>query len=49
MDDTQFAELWLDTHAEGGNITTMVENYRKAVPETEAGRPFLKRKQRIRA
>jgi hypothetical protein len=42
MDDTQFAELWLDTHAEGGNITTMVENYRKAVPETEATDQSLK-------
>lgn len=42
MDDTQFAELWLDTHAEGGTINTMVENYRKAVPETEATDQSLK-------
>lgn len=33
LNDTEFAELWLDTHAEGGNMETLVSNYRKAVPE----------------
>lgn len=42
MDDTQFAELWLDTHAEGGTIDTMVENYRAAVPESTAKDQSLK-------
>lgn len=36
MNDTEFAELWLDTHAEGGNMATLVENYKKAVPECTA-------------
>ena len=36
MTDTEFAELWLDTHAEGGNLNTMVENYRKANPSSDA-------------
>lgn len=36
MTDTEFAELWLDTHAEGGTLNTMVENYRKANPSSDA-------------
>ena len=42
MDDTQFAELWLDTHAEGGTINDMVKNYRQAVPECNASDASLK-------
>lgn len=42
MDDTQFAELWLDTHAEGGTINDMVKNYRQAVPECNANDASLK-------
>jgi hypothetical protein len=42
MDDTQFAELWLDTHAEGGTINDMVKNYRQAVPECNASDGSLK-------
>lgn len=36
MNDTEFAELWLDTHAEGGSMATLIANYRKAVPECTA-------------
>jgi len=42
MDDSTFAELWLDTHAENGNIDTMVAHYRKAVPECAATEQSLK-------
>jgi hypothetical protein len=42
MNDSEFAELWLDTHAEGGTIETMVANYRTAVPESNAKDQSLK-------
>ena len=42
MDDVQFVELWIDTHAEGGTINNMVENYRQAVPECNASDASLK-------
>ena len=42
MDDSTFAELWLDTHADGGNIDTMVAHYRKSVPECTATKQSLK-------